>query len=144
MAKGNAATGAAAMAETDRDRPARPTGDSGRKTSGTAVDSVDVRAMAMYVLYIMKRTQIYLDADQDRGLAARARAAGTTKSAVIREAVEAYLSSGDDSAARLAAFRDALDAVERSPIDLTDGRAYVEGVRAEDERRAAEIERRRG
>ncbi|MGH9196999.1 MAG: CopG family transcriptional regulator [Acidimicrobiia bacterium] len=39
----------------------------------------------------MKRTQIYLDDDQDRRLRARARADGTTKSAVIREAIEAFL-----------------------------------------------------
>ena len=43
-------------------------------------------------MYIMKRTQIYLDDDQDRRLQARARAEGTTKSAVIRDAIEAFLS----------------------------------------------------
>jgi len=39
----------------------------------------------------MRRTQIYLDDDQDRRLAARARADGTTKSAVIREAIDQFL-----------------------------------------------------
>jgi predicted transcriptional regulator len=39
----------------------------------------------------MRRTQIYLDEDQDRRLRARARADGTTKSAVIREAIDQFL-----------------------------------------------------
>ncbi len=43
------------------------------------------------LIYIVKRTQIYLDDDQDRRLQARAQAAGTTKSALIREAIEQFL-----------------------------------------------------
>lgn len=39
----------------------------------------------------MRRTQIYLDEDQDRRIRARARAEGTTKSAVIREAIDQFL-----------------------------------------------------
>jgi len=39
----------------------------------------------------MRRTQIYLDDDQDRRLAARARADGTTKSALIRAAIDQFL-----------------------------------------------------
>jgi Arc/MetJ-type ribon-helix-helix transcriptional regulator len=39
----------------------------------------------------MRRTQIYLDEEQDRRLAARARADGTTKSALIREAIDLLL-----------------------------------------------------
>ncbi|MEO7804657.1 MAG: CopG family transcriptional regulator [Actinomycetota bacterium] len=39
----------------------------------------------------MKRTQIYLDEDQDERLGRRAQAAGTTKSAVIRAAIDAFL-----------------------------------------------------
>ena len=97
----------------------------------------------MYVSYIMKRTQIYLDLDQDRRLAKRATTAGTTKSTLIREAIESYLTSSDDDASRLKQFRSALDAIERSPVDLGDGRAYVERVRADDADRRAEIEQRR-
>lgn len=41
--------------------------------------------------YTMRRTQIYLDEDQDRRLQARANAAGVTKSALIREAIEQFL-----------------------------------------------------
>jgi predicted DNA-binding protein len=97
----------------------------------------------MYDSYIMKRTQIYLDLDQDRRLARRATTAGTTKSTLIREAIETYLVSSEDDATRLKHFRSALDAVERSPVHLEDGRAYVERVRAADASRGEEIERRR-
>ena len=41
--------------------------------------------------YTMKRTQIYIDDDQDRLLERRAKAAGTTKSALIRRAIDAFL-----------------------------------------------------
>jgi predicted DNA-binding protein len=54
----------------------------------------------MYDPYIMKRTQIYLEADQDRRLASRARAAGATKSTLIREAIDSYLSMSEDETAR--------------------------------------------
>ena len=97
----------------------------------------------MYVSYIMKRTQIYLEADQDRRLASRAIAAGTTKSTLIREAIESYLGAATDEAARLAEFRAALDAVERTPVALPDGRKYVEALRVADRAREDEIERRR-
>ena len=97
----------------------------------------------MYVSYIMKRTQIYLEADQDRRLAGRARAAGTTKSTLIREAIESYLSTADDEAARLAEFHAALDAIERSPADLPDGRAFVDDVRRADRERDDEVEKHR-
>ena len=40
----------------------------------------------------MKRTQIYLDDEQDRRLENRARATGRTKSALIREAIDRLLS----------------------------------------------------
>jgi len=96
----------------------------------------------MYNSYIMKRTQIYLEADQDRRISARARAAGTTKSTVIREAIESYLAAPDEDA-RLVAFRAAIDAVESQPAALPDGAAYVEALRAADRTRDEEIERRR-
>lgn len=105
--------------------------------------SLDIVEKAMYAVYIVKRTQIYLDAEQDRRLAMRADASGVTKSTLIREAIDAYLESPADDAARLARFRAALDEVAASPATLPDGRSYVEQMRADDERRQAEIERRR-
>lgn len=44
------------------------------------------------LIYIMKRTQIYLDEDQDRRLAKRSRTTGRTKSELIREALQRFLS----------------------------------------------------
>ena len=60
---------------------------------------------AMYNTYIMKRTQIYLDDEHDRRLSERADAAGTTKSALIREAIDAYLAEPASGAAWLARSR---------------------------------------
>ncbi len=98
----------------------------------------------MYVSYIMKRTQIYLDLDQDHRLARQATAAGTSKSTLIREAIESYLSSADDEAGRLKQFQSALDGVERAPVKLESGRDYVERMRTVDEERREDSERRRG
>lgn len=97
----------------------------------------------MYTSYIVKRTQIYLEADQDQRLSARARAAGATKSTLIREAIEAYLSRSDDERARLTEFHAALDAVVRSPARMPDGRAYVVELRRADRERDDAVERRR-
>jgi predicted DNA-binding protein len=104
---------------------------------------LDTTAHAMYVSYIMKRTQIYLESDQDRRLANRATAAGTTKSTLIREAIESYLNTSEGDAARLAEFHAALDAIERSPADLRDGRTYVDELRRADQARDEEIEKHR-
>jgi predicted transcriptional regulator len=41
--------------------------------------------------YIVKRTQIYLDDEQEARLDRRARATGVTRSALIRAAVDAFL-----------------------------------------------------
>lgn len=97
----------------------------------------------MYDAYIVKRTQIYLDAEQARQIAGRARAAGETRSTVIREAIERYLAAPDEASARLARFREALDAFELHRLDLPDGAAYVEAIRAADEGRESAHERRR-
>jgi predicted DNA-binding protein len=96
----------------------------------------------MYTSYIMRRTQIYLGDDQAERLTRRARTSGVTKSTLIREAVEAYLSTPDD-ADELARFRAAVDAVAAEPIDLPDGESYVEAIRSADLARDAELEERR-
>ena len=97
----------------------------------------------VYVSYIMKRTQIYLDVDQDRRLAAQARAVGATKSTLIREAIASYLSRPDEEAQQLAEFRMAVDELVGQPVGLADGRTYVEELRREDRVRDAAIESRR-
>ncbi len=90
----------------------------------------------------MKRTQIYLESGQDRRLARRAASVGTTKSMLIREAIESYLSSSDEAGDQLDRFRTALDAAARKPIEFEDGATYVERLRAVDEERRRESDRR--
>jgi predicted DNA-binding protein len=97
----------------------------------------------MYDTYIMKRTQIYLEADQDRRLATRATASGVTKSTLIREAIETYLAIPGD-ADELAQFRAAVDAVAEAPLQVPDGETYVETIRAADAARQAGLDERRG
>ena len=96
----------------------------------------------MYNSYIMKRTQIYVDEEQDKRLAKRAKAEGVTKSTLIRRAVDAYLDTPDNDAVALAKFRAALERFSRGkPLDLPDGKTYVEQLRANDRRRQEELER---
>ena len=96
----------------------------------------------MHDTYIMKRTQIYLEADQDRRLATRATASGVTKSTLIREAIETYLAIPGD-ADKLAQFRAAVDAVVAAPPRVPDGETYVESIRAADVARQAKLDERR-
>jgi len=96
----------------------------------------------MYSSYIMRRTQIYLSSDQAASLARRARAAGTTKSNLIREAIEEYLAKPDEDA-RLAELRGVLDELARTPIDIPDGATYVDELRAADVARDSALESRR-
>jgi len=96
----------------------------------------------MYDSYIMKRTQIYLEEAQDARLARLAADTGVKKSALIREAIDAFLQGPRDDAVRLARFRAALEEIEEHPISLPDGRSYVEGLRRADLSRQEELERR--
>ncbi len=97
----------------------------------------------MYIRYIVKRTQIYVDEEQDESLAQRAAAAGVTKSTLIREAIDAYLKGPADERLRLDRFRVAVRGAAGSADYLPDGKTYVESVRALDVRRQEENERRR-
>lgn len=97
----------------------------------------------MYHTYIMKRTQIYLEEDQDQELAKRAAAQGVTRSTIIRQAIDAFLEGPTDEAARLARFRAAVEEIAQNPLQLPDGRTYVEELRAGDIRRQQEFEARR-
>lgn len=98
----------------------------------------------MYATYIMKRTQIYLDDEQDAVLAKRAKEKGTTKSSLIREAVTEYIASSkdDDARARLERFKAAARKLAERPLTyLPDGKTYVENLRKADLAREAELER---
>lgn len=97
----------------------------------------------MYTTYIMRRTQIYLDDVQHERLGKRARAAGTTRSDLIREAVDAYLAGPQAEDARLLAFRQAIREAAGTVRRLPRGRDYVEDVRRADTQRERDIEDRR-
>lgn len=99
-------------------------------------------ARLMYDLYIMKRTQIYLEEAQDVRLGKLAAETGVRKSALIREAIDAFLQGPRDEGVRLARFRAALKETEQHPVSLPDGRRYVENLRRADLSRQEELERR--
>jgi hypothetical protein len=96
----------------------------------------------MYMMYIVRRTQIYLDDAQHERLGRRARAARTTTSDLIREAVDAYLGP-DDKQTQLLAFRAAVRAVAGSSPRLPKGRRYVDEIRRGDVDRERDLEERR-
>jgi Arc/MetJ-type ribon-helix-helix transcriptional regulator len=60
----------------------------------------------MYIVPRMERTQIYLTEAQTRELDRRARSRGTTRSHLIREALEQYLGPTWDAEGFIAALRD--------------------------------------
>lgn len=92
-------------------------------------------------LYIMHRTQIYLDDDQTARLDRRAAAEGTSRSMVIRRAVDAYLSRGDrDAAAWQAQWNRAIAGTAGIASYLEVGEEYVEGIRREDAERLSRFE----
>lgn len=95
-------------------------------------------------LYIVKRTQIYLDEEQDRRLAKRSKSRGTTKSQLIREAIDGYLDGElEGRPQRLARFRAALDGAAGSIPRLPAGSEYVEDLRKADRARERALEQRR-
>ncbi len=53
----------------------------------------------------MKRTQIYLDEDQDARLERRARVTGATKSSLIRSAIDAFLARRPEASSLEASLR---------------------------------------
>jgi predicted DNA-binding protein len=96
--------------------------------------------MAMYAPYIVRRTQIYLDEEQDRRLAERARATGRTKSDLLREALERLLDTPLSEEEELARFRAAADSAFGVAPQLEDGATYVQRLRDLDRRRAERLE----
>lgn len=88
----------------------------------------------------MRRTQIYLDEDQDRRLEARARGLGATKSALIRQAVDVWLRHQPDDDELLRAFRTAVQAAAGIEPDLPDGATYIDELRAADRAREAGLD----
>ncbi len=89
----------------------------------------------MYVYIVMERTQIYLTEGQTTELDRRARSRGTTRSHLIREAVEKYLAPTWDPAA----FKVALDDFAGIWADRTDFDEIREGMRAAERRKMARL-----
>lgn len=80
----------------------------------------------MYI-YIMERTQIYLNAEEARALERLARRTGRTKSQLIREAIDrTYLGSHHDREHVIAALRRAAGSWRRRKET---GAEYVERLR---------------
>jgi predicted transcriptional regulator len=97
----------------------------------------------MYARYIARRTQIYLDDDQDRQLVDRARQVGRTKSALIREAIDAYLTPTSSGDSALGGLRAAVKAAAGAAPYLPSGVEYVEELRAVERERQRVINLRR-
>lgn len=90
----------------------------------------------------MHRTQIYLDEGQATRLDERAAAEGTSRSTVIRRAVDDYLDKEDqDAAAWQAQWRKALEGSAGVAPYLAEGSDYVEDLRRVDAERLSRLER---
>jgi len=97
----------------------------------------------MYNLYTVHRTQIYLDDRQDRVLRDRASASGRTKSALIRDALDAYLAPTGGPQADIARLRAAVAAASGAAPYLPSGSDYVSELRQADRERERELDARR-
>jgi len=94
------------------------------------------------MLLPVKRTQIYLEERHARELDRRAAAGHTTRSELIRQALDSYLGPEDAEAEALRRFREAVDAAYGIAPHLPDGATYVRELREADVRRQEEIEER--
>ena len=84
----------------------------------------------------MNRTQIYLDDGQTTRLDRRAAVEGTSRSMLIRRAVDAYLSQEErDASAWQAQWRKAVGDTAGVASHLEEGADYVEGIRRDDAER---------
>lgn len=90
----------------------------------------------------MKRIQIYLDDDQTARLDRRAAAAGTSRSMLIRRAVDAYLSRDEqDAMAWQAQWRSAIESTAGVAPYLAEGSDFVEDIRREDAEQLSRLKR---
>ena len=91
----------------------------------------------MYDLYIMRRTQIYLDEEQGARLGELAAEAGVTVSSLIREAIDGFRGSGR-GAEEMSELRAAVAEAAGCAPGLPPGADYVDELRPDygDRRRA--------
>jgi predicted transcriptional regulator len=91
-------------------------------------------------LYIMNRTQIYLDDSQTARLDQRAAAEGTSRSMLIRRAVDVYLSREErDALAWQTQWNKALEGSAGVAPYLEEGADYVEDIRGTDAERLSRL-----
>jgi predicted transcriptional regulator len=87
-----------------------------------------------------RRTQIYLDEGQTAKLDERAAAEGTTRSTLIRRAIDAFLAQEmQDAAAWQEQWQEAVAETAGIAPYLEDGVEYVEKLRRADAQRLKEI-----
>lgn len=88
-----------------------------------------------------RRTQIYLDADQTAELDKLAAAEGTTRSTLIRRAIDAYLARElRDATAWREQWRKAVAETAGIAPHLEDGVEYVDKLRRADAQRLKELD----
>ncbi len=88
----------------------------------------------------MNRTQIYLDSDQTARLDERAAAEGTSRSMLIRRAVDIYLSQEEqDAVLWKEQWRRALERTAGIAPQLEEGADYVESLRRRDADRLGDL-----
>ena len=92
--------------------------------------------------YIVKRTQIYLDEGQAARLDERAGADGTTRSELIRRAVDAYLGQPPEAEEWRARWKAAIEATAGIAPYLPPGEEYVVELHKADRERQEELDRR--
>jgi predicted transcriptional regulator len=89
----------------------------------------------------MHRTQIYLDENQTTRLDRRAAAEGTSRSTLIRRAVDEYLTQEEaDDSAWQGRWRRAVQGTAGIAPYLDEGAEYVEDLRSEDAKRLSGFE----
>lgn len=87
----------------------------------------------MYIHTSMNRTQIYLDDEQTARLDIRAAAEGTSRSMLIRRAVDIYLSQEEqDDVLWKEQWQRALEKTAGIASHLDEGASYVEDIRRQD------------
>lgn len=90
----------------------------------------------------MNRTQIYLDDGQTTRLDQRAALEGTSRSMLIRRAVDVYLSQEErDAVAWQAQWKKAIEGTAGIAPYLAEGTEYVESLRRDDAERLSRFER---
>jgi metal-responsive CopG/Arc/MetJ family transcriptional regulator len=87
-----------------------------------------------------RRTQIYLDEKQTAKLDKRAAAEGTTRSTLIRRAIDAYLAQElQDAAAWREQWQEAVAETSGIAPHLEEGAEYIDNLRRAEAERSKEI-----